>query len=131
MSEANHTPFVNTPHCARVVKDNRVVAHLSLGGRTIVMPIGKSKTVLFEMHNYFGPIPLNKRTDEPMDRIPKAFWDAFERWDLGGKMMDGDTCVTPSWCEECGGHGDKTRHLGGRHYEIIGKCDKCKGARIK
>ena len=39
---------------------------------------------LFELHRYFGPIPLRKTDHNPKDhrRIPKAFWAAWERFKL-------------------------------------------------
>lgn len=33
----------------------------------------------FEMHNYCGPTPLRK-DGEPRERIPQAFWGAFQEW---------------------------------------------------
>jgi hypothetical protein len=51
------------------------------------------REVLFEMHSYFGPMPLNKRTEEPLERIPRGFWEAFDRWVSGGKLVDGNQCI--------------------------------------
>jgi len=44
------------------------------------------KSILFEFHSYFGPVPLNRRTEDPWkqssySRISEAMWDkANERW---------------------------------------------------
>jgi hypothetical protein len=58
----------------------------------LLMPVG-GKTVLFELHHYCGPIPCSKRTLEPLSRIPAGFWEAYKRWDQGGRLVDGETCV--------------------------------------
>ena len=58
------------------------------------------KRVLFEMHRYFGPIPLNRKTEQPLERVPRGLDDAVERWKLGGKLVDGDVCVVSEWSED-------------------------------
>jgi hypothetical protein len=35
----------------------------------------------FEVHRYFGPVPLNRQTWEARVRIPKSFWPAWERFE--------------------------------------------------
>jgi hypothetical protein len=62
---------------------------VTVGGPHLVMPIGNGKTVTFEMHSYWGACPKTK-TGTDMLRVPTAFLDAFERWKLGGQMVDGD-----------------------------------------
>lgn len=103
--------------------------HIDFGGDDLLMPIG-DKQVLFEMHHHFGPIPLNKRTGECLRNIPSGFWDAFKRWELGGKLVVGNLCVLPKWCDACRKTGDEIRHIGGKHFEIIGPCKKCEGKRV-
>jgi hypothetical protein len=36
---------------------------------------------LFEVHSYFGPVPLNRQTLAAKVRIPKSFWGAWERFE--------------------------------------------------
>lgn len=36
--------------------------------------------VLFEWHNYLGPVPLDKRRLEPRRTFPKGFCKAVEAW---------------------------------------------------
>ena len=69
-------------------------AIVTMCGPFLLMPVEKDRSVLFEMHHYFGPIPLSKRTEEELRRIPKGFWPAYEKWDSGGRLVDGDLCVT-------------------------------------
>lgn len=111
------------------MQDGKVVGHVSFGGDLLLMPIG-TKTVLFELHHYFGPHPVSKKTFDPLERIPKGFWDAWERWDVGGRLVDGDLCILRHWCKVCDGSGDETKHIGGRNYEIVGKCKTCNGSRL-
>ncbi len=85
-------PFTPGPVGSWIVQGNRVVGHMMLGGDMLLMPLG-DKTVLFELHHYFGPIPTSKRTLEPLERIPRGFWDAFERWVKAGRLVDGELCV--------------------------------------
>ncbi len=33
---------------------------------------------LFEVHSYFGPIPLRRDTHDPRVTIPKGFWTMWE-----------------------------------------------------
>ena len=36
---------------------------------------------LFEIHSYFGPIPLRRDNHDPRVNIPARFWDAWERFE--------------------------------------------------
>lgn len=84
-------PFEPPSQSAWIVDStNRVTGHVSLAGPILKMPIG-SKLIDFEMHRYFGPIPLRK-DGEVRERIPRGFWDAFEAWDKVGRLMSGDIC---------------------------------------
>lgn len=121
--------FKPGPTGAPLVQDGKVVGHISFGGDLLLMPLG-TKTVLFELHRFFGPHPVNKKTYDPLERIPCGFWDAFDRWDAGGRLVDGETCVIKDWCKTCQGSGDESRHLGGRQYEIVGECKTCNGSRL-
>lgn len=101
--------------------------HVSLGGPILLMPIGVSgRTVAFEMHRYFGQSPVNKKTGAELKNTPSGFWDAFELWDAGGKLVRGNVCVVPVQCDECDGFGFMVDRSSGRN--VVGhKCDKCNG----
>lgn len=93
---------------------------------------------LMELHPYCGPSPVNPKTLEPHDqqRIPKKFFDAFYRWDAGGRkfydQMRGryPVCRIPNWCDECSGTGDNYKHIVGKHYMYAGTCPKCEGKKF-
>jgi hypothetical protein len=36
---------------------------------------------LFELHSYFGPVPLNRNTWQGKLHIPKRFWVAWEEFE--------------------------------------------------
>lgn len=65
--------------------------HMSLGGETLQIKSPK-RTYNFEYHHYCGPIPLRK-DGEPMERIPKDFWEALEQWEAAGMWLDGNKCT--------------------------------------
>lgn len=67
--------------------------HISMGGKLLIIPLSDGRECLFEMHSYHGPIPLNKKTHGQLIRVPRGFWEAFDRWVDGGKKVDGDRCV--------------------------------------
>ncbi len=53
-------------------------------------PAGRNnrpRTAFFEMHGYFGPIPVSKRTGDPLSRIPGGFWEAFGAWWNSGQLV--------------------------------------------
>ncbi len=53
-------------------------------------PAGRNnrpRTAFFEMHGYFGPIPVSKRTGDPLSRIPAGFWEAFGAWCNSGQLV--------------------------------------------
>lgn len=68
----------------------------------------------FEMHPYCGPTLLNKRTGSPLEYQPTPFLEAASLWAQQGQKIEDGLCV---WYHE-----PKmiTRHLGGRHYQVIG-----------
>ena len=47
----------------------------------------RPRTAFFEMHGYFGPIPVSKRTGDPLSRIPGGFWEAFGAWCSSGRLV--------------------------------------------
>lgn len=121
--------FKPGPTGSRLVRNGKVVGHISFGGDLLLMPVG-SREVLFELHHYCGPIPCNKKTLDPMDRIPTGFWDAFERWDVGGRLVDGELCIVRHWCKACNGSGDDMQ-VSVRHRKTVGKCKTCNGSRLE
>jgi len=100
--------------------------HLSVGGPTHQINV-RGRQVPFEMHPYCGPTPVHKITGDPLLNTPPGFWDAIDLWIRGGKKMDGETAVVPAACADCDGSGDEMKHLGGKHYELVGRCKACKG----
>ena len=53
-------------------------------------PAGRNnrpRTAFFEMHGYFGPIPVSKRTGDQLSRIPGGFWEAFGAWCNSGQLV--------------------------------------------
>lgn len=84
-------PFEPPSQSAWIVDStNRVTGHISLAGPILKMPVG-GKLINFEMHRYFGPIPL-RNDGEVRGRIPRGFWDAFEAWTRIGKPLLGNVC---------------------------------------
>lgn len=58
------------------------------GGELYEIKIGAS-VILFEMHRYCGPMPLDKRTYEARELGPKApFWRAASLWAQQGKKTE-------------------------------------------
>ena len=71
--------------------DRKVVGHISLCGAFLKMPTATG-VQLFEMHSYFGPVPLRKDGTEAI-RVRKSFYENYEKWIAGGKLVDGDLCI--------------------------------------
>lgn len=72
------------------------------------------KRIEFEMHPYCGPTIL-KRNGEPLKHQPIDFLEAASLWaQQGQKVVDG-LCV---WHHE---PKPILKHLGGRHYQVIGE----------
>lgn len=107
---------------------SQVTAHLSLGGPILRMQCDK-RIQHFEMHNYFGPMPCKQNGDES-ERVARGFWDHFERWQLGGKLVDDDLCIVPEWCSACEGSGEEAEQLSPRRFMSLGPCKACGGKRI-
>ena len=123
-------PFVMPSQTGYITtSDNRVIGTVTVGGEILRMPCPK-KTQHFEMHRYFGPLPCNKDGNEAV-RVASGFWDSFERWELGGKLVQDDLCIVPTWCSACEGFGEETRQLSPRRFESLGPCKTCNGSRLK
>lgn len=75
----------------------------------------------FEMHPYCGPTLLNKRTGSPLKHQPNDFLEAASLWAQQGQRLDDGLC---RW-----DHPAKPilRHLGGRHYQMVGEHPPEKG----
>ncbi len=84
-------PFVAPSQSAYLYNnEGQCTGHMMLGGATLVIKT-HGRSYKFEMHTYFGPCPLTPVTEEPTDKDHgKKFWDAFERWELGGRLVDGN-----------------------------------------
>lgn len=130
MSEA----FVAPSQSVYIVENKRVVGHLAIGGPTLFLFVGVERFA-FEMHNYFGPMPLTPKTLEPTCKLPpQRFWDAYERWELGGKLVAGSICDVPEWCQHCEGKGhtisDTKTRIGRIMAHETQQCPMCHGAKI-
>ena len=123
-------PFVMPSQTGYLTNDrSKVVGTITFAGEILRMPCAK-KVQRFEMHRYFGPMPCNKDGDEA-ERVASDFWDCFERWELGGKLVDSDLCFVPKWCDTCEGDGEESRQLSPRSFESLGPCKKCGGKRLE
>jgi hypothetical protein len=118
------TAFVQTP-CGTTIPG---FGHISFGGPELLIDVN-GKTMRFEMHSYFGPQPVTANGNE-MVRIPAKFWDAWERWDKGGRIVDGNVCVVPQWCSACGGSGCTGRRISSRTMVDVVTCASCKGNKV-
>lgn len=126
----NLTEFKSPPQCLPLEQNGEVVGTISIGGSELHMPISPSRYVLFEMHSYLGPVPLNKKTGELLERVPRKFWDCYKRWELGGKLVDGETCHVPDWCHACKGSGCEVDMSSKRSGVVKGKCKACHGSQL-
>ncbi len=71
--------------CVRV-RFGDSVGIVSVGGPTRKIYAG-SRMWHFEMHPYFGPMPIHKRTGNGIDGT-KAFWEAVTYWAQQGECID-------------------------------------------
>lgn len=86
---------------------------MSLGGPEHVIQV-KGRRIRFEMHPYCGPVALRK-DGEPAKQQPKDFLHAASLWAQQGRKVDPDgVCI---WRRE---PEPILKHLGGRHWKIIG-----------
>jgi hypothetical protein len=123
-------PFVAPSQSAWIVENDKVIGHVSLGGPTLQLTTC-GKTYKFEMHRFLGPCALTLKTEQPTNRDHgKKFWDAIDRWYLGGKLVDGNVCVVPEWCSTCNGHGEvPDGHKVGRVL-MVKTCPVCGGKKV-
>jgi hypothetical protein len=82
------------------------------GGPTLKISV-KGKVYSFEDHPYCGPVVLTRRGD-PASVQPMAFLKAASLWYAQGKRVEGGLC---RWDHE---PKEILKHLGGRHWQIVG-----------
>lgn len=76
----------------------------------------RGKLIRFEWSERFGPLPINKDGSEARSIGPgHGFWRAASLWNLQGRRLEGNRAI---WHEPRKPEYE-TKHLGGRHYEII------------
>ena len=93
---------------------------LEHGGPTRKIKVG-GKVFTFEMHPYCGPMLL-RRDVEPAAYNPPKFLEAVSLWAQQGEKIDADGfCI---WY-----HAPKEilKHLGGRHWKLVGYEEPVKG----
>lgn len=72
------------------------------------------KVYHFEMHPYCGPVALNKRTKNELKHQPMSFLEAASLWAQQGQSVENGLC---RWDHE---PKPILKHLGGRHYQLVG-----------
>lgn len=120
--------------CLTFTDKNNLPVFVTVGSPNLEIS-WRSQTWLFEMHHYCGPILISRRTNQPLNtEPPKAFWKAFELWQLGGRQTEDGKCILPVLCKECDGNGfligEKIRIKRKTGYEAK-DCPVCKGSRIQ
>lgn len=114
-SQQQPTPHETVHHCETIIaKDGRVSAHIDYGGDLLLLPLADGREVVFEMSKWFGPIPSSKKTLDPLARIPRGFWEAYERWDNDGRLVVdcGEKVVWGRCVFRGGGNSDDVIHNG-------------------
>ena len=73
-----------------------VITHISWAGPFYEIMV-RGKLLKFEDHRYCGPMPVNKRTLNGIDLVPRhPFWGVVSTWYQAGKPMNKDgTCYVP------------------------------------
>lgn len=87
------------------------IACILLGGPVLTIAVD-GVDYRFEMHPYFGPMPVTKRDRERRLGSRHRFWVAVTAWDRQGKKVSGERC---EW-QEPPSPLDGMVHLGGKHY---------------
>lgn len=54
----------------------------------------------FEMHPYMGPCTVSPKLfiPDPPTKASRHFWDAYERWNLGGRVFTGNREPLQCYC---------------------------------
>lgn len=71
------------------------VIHVCTGGPLRRIRVGK-KVVLFQFHDYLGPVVLTSKWEEkePQPGEGDPFWDAFQSWfDTGKRVSNAGYCI--------------------------------------
>ena len=93
-------------------------AIVCVGGPILEIIDRNGKRWRFEMHRVFGPNVVVGRHDDIADKQPpeqSPFWHCVQLWcDQGEKLADDGLCAWMFDPEKI------LRHLGGKHYEIVG-----------
>lgn len=90
----------------------------------------------FELPHGCGLVRVDRKTgDELPKEPPKAFWDAIERWEAGGRQMDGQKCIAPRWCGRCRGLGvvddpAVDPALQRKRSRFVVTCPACEGKKV-
>lgn len=88
-------------------------AIITLGGAIFRISVG-GKIHTFEDHSWCGPVKL-KPNGDPAKGQPNDFLEAASLWYQHGKKVDAEgLCI---WFHE---PVPITKHMGGRHYKVIG-----------
>ena len=92
---------------------------LDVGGEMLKISVG-GRVYEFEMHPIFGPALLD-RNGNALDKQPIPFLKAVSLWAEQGRRMESGLC---RW-----DHGSEpiTKHMGGRHYKVIGWTEPRRG----
>lgn len=94
--------------------------HISLGGPEYDISVG-GKIYHFEMHKWCGPVWLKKNGD-PQETQPIPFLEAASLWSQQGQKVEDGLCV---WNHE---PKEILKHLGGKHWKIVGYEPAVKGS---
>lgn len=99
-------------------------AFIDCGGPEFDISVN-GKIFHFEMHSYCGPVALDKRKGKegsPLKNQPQEFLEAASLWAQQGQNIDGKgLCI---WFHE---PKEILKHLGGKHWKIIGYEPSVKG----
>lgn len=89
------------------------------GGPLRKIDDGKGRIWLFEMHSYCGPMPLNKRTQEPIN-IPNnsIFWEVVTHWSQQGHRL-GEIINGFQFCIWDTPPKPLLTHIGGNNYMAV------------
>lgn len=66
--------------------------HISLGGPFYKITAG-GKEYNFELPSYCGLVPINKDLSERTSPMPRAFWNAVNKWQEQGERMKDGECI--------------------------------------
>ena len=94
-------------------------ACVDCGGPMLKISVG-GKVIEFEMHPYCGPNILNRK-GEPLANQPDDFLTAASLWAQQGQRMEDGLCRWDHPPKEI------LKHLGGRHWQILGYEKPVKG----